>query len=317
MIRSWLLDLLVAALKDDGHLEQIRGYAEDSGEGRWTVEAAIDNAVPMHVIAASLFARFTSRQDDSPAMKAVAAMRKGFGGHATTGATPAGTPAHDRRRRLARRQVSRRLYVAHLSLHDFRSYPGLEVDLEPGVTSFVGRNGQGKTNIVEAIDYLSRLSSHRVAADLPLVRRGADPGRGARGRGARRAPGGARGRDQPRQVQPRPGQPRPAAAGPRAARPGAHRRLRARRPRAGQGRPDRAAQVRRRPAGAAPGGAVRRHPRRLRPGAQAAQLAAQDRPGARLASGRGRRSRRWRSGTSGWPGSARRSWPRAAGWSTS
>ncbi len=65
------------------------------------------------------------------------------------------------------------MHVAHLSLHDFRSYPGLEVDLEPGVTSFVGRNGQGKTNIVEAIDYLSRLSSHRVAADLPLVRRGA------------------------------------------------------------------------------------------------------------------------------------------------
>ena len=65
------------------------------------------------------------------------------------------------------------MYVAHLSLHDFRSYPLLEVDLEPGATSFVGRNGQGKTNIVEAIDYLSRLSSHRVAADLPLVRRGA------------------------------------------------------------------------------------------------------------------------------------------------
>jgi DNA replication and repair protein RecF len=64
------------------------------------------------------------------------------------------------------------LYVAHLSLHDFRSYPALEVDLEPGVTSFVGRNGHGKTNIVEAIDYLSRLSSHRVAGDLPLVRRG-------------------------------------------------------------------------------------------------------------------------------------------------
>jgi DNA replication and repair protein RecF len=66
------------------------------------------------------------------------------------------------------------LYVAHLSLHDFRSYPGLEVDLEPGVTSFVGRNGHGKTNIVEAIDYLSRLRSHRVAADLPLVRKGAE-----------------------------------------------------------------------------------------------------------------------------------------------
>ncbi|SDS87081.1 DNA replication and repair protein RecF [Nocardioides scoriae] len=66
------------------------------------------------------------------------------------------------------------MYVAHLSLHDFRSYAALELDLEPGATSFVGRNGQGKTNVVEAIDYLSRLSSHRVASDLPLVRRGAD-----------------------------------------------------------------------------------------------------------------------------------------------
>ena len=66
------------------------------------------------------------------------------------------------------------MYVAHLSLHDFRSWPELELDLEPGVTSFVGRNGQGKTNVVEAIDYLSRLSSHRVASDLPLVRKGAE-----------------------------------------------------------------------------------------------------------------------------------------------
>ena len=66
------------------------------------------------------------------------------------------------------------MYVAHLTLHDFRSYADLEVELEAGVTSFVGRNGQGKTNIVEAIDYLSRLSSHRVAADAPLVRQGAD-----------------------------------------------------------------------------------------------------------------------------------------------
>jgi 6-phosphogluconate dehydrogenase len=93
VIRSWLLDLLVAALKEDSDLHEIRGYAEDSGEGRWTVEAAIDNAVPMHVIAASLFARFSSRQDDSPAMKAVAAMRKGFGGHATTGISPPPTTA--------------------------------------------------------------------------------------------------------------------------------------------------------------------------------------------------------------------------------
>jgi DNA replication and repair protein RecF len=66
------------------------------------------------------------------------------------------------------------LYVAHLSLHDFRSYATAEVPLEPGVTAFVGRNGQGKTNLVEAVDYLSRLTSHRVATDAPLVRSGAE-----------------------------------------------------------------------------------------------------------------------------------------------
>jgi len=90
VVRSWLLDLLVTALEDDPGLSKIRGYAEDSGEGRWTVEAAIDNAVPMNVIAASLFARFTSRQDDSPAMKAVAAMRNQFGGHAVKTEAPPG-----------------------------------------------------------------------------------------------------------------------------------------------------------------------------------------------------------------------------------
>ena len=82
VIRSWLLDLLVQALDDDTDLAGVRGYAEDSGEGRWTVEAAIEHAVPAPAIAASLFARFASRQDDSPAMKAVAAMRAQFGGHA-------------------------------------------------------------------------------------------------------------------------------------------------------------------------------------------------------------------------------------------
>jgi len=66
------------------------------------------------------------------------------------------------------------LYVAHLTLVDFRSYATAEVALEPGVTSFIGRNGQGKTNLVEAIDYLSRLTSHRVATDAPLVRHGAE-----------------------------------------------------------------------------------------------------------------------------------------------
>ncbi|HSV38515.1 MAG TPA: decarboxylating 6-phosphogluconate dehydrogenase [Nocardioidaceae bacterium] len=82
VIRSWLLDLLVEALEDESDLKSIRGYADDSGEGRWTVEAAIEHAVPMNAITAALFARFTSRQEDSPAMKAVAAMRNQFGGHA-------------------------------------------------------------------------------------------------------------------------------------------------------------------------------------------------------------------------------------------
>ncbi len=82
VIRSWLLDLAVNALDDDEHLRQLRGYAEDSGEGRWTVEAAIDNAVPLPAITASLFARFASRQEDSPQMKMVAALRNQFGGHA-------------------------------------------------------------------------------------------------------------------------------------------------------------------------------------------------------------------------------------------
>jgi DNA replication and repair protein RecF len=66
------------------------------------------------------------------------------------------------------------VHVAHLTLHDFRSYADVDVALEPGATAFIGRNGQGKTNLVEAIDYLSRLSSHRVATDAPLVRAGAD-----------------------------------------------------------------------------------------------------------------------------------------------
>ena len=82
VVRSWLLDLLVRALEEDPNLDRIRGYVEDSGEGRWTVEEAIANAVPMPAITASLFARFASRQDDSDAMKAVAALRNQFGGHA-------------------------------------------------------------------------------------------------------------------------------------------------------------------------------------------------------------------------------------------
>jgi DNA replication and repair protein RecF len=66
------------------------------------------------------------------------------------------------------------VHVAHLSLHDFRSYVDAEVALAPGVTAFVGRNGQGKTNLVEAVDFVARLGSHRVAGDAPLVRAGAE-----------------------------------------------------------------------------------------------------------------------------------------------
>jgi 6-phosphogluconate dehydrogenase len=88
VIRSWLLDLAVNALDEDEHLEKLRGFAQDSGEGRWTVEAAIDNAVPLPAITASLFARFASRQEDSPQMKMIAALRNQFGGHAVEAAGP-------------------------------------------------------------------------------------------------------------------------------------------------------------------------------------------------------------------------------------
>ncbi len=88
VIRSWLLDLIARALSDDPHLEKIRGYADDSGEGRWTVDAAIDLAVPVPALTAALFARFVSRQDESPAMKLVAAMRNQFGGHAVHAESP-------------------------------------------------------------------------------------------------------------------------------------------------------------------------------------------------------------------------------------
>lgn len=82
VVRSWLLDLMVKALEEDPRLAAIDDWVDDSGEGRWTVDEAIDNAVPLPVISAALFARFSSRQQESPAMKAVAALRQQFGGHA-------------------------------------------------------------------------------------------------------------------------------------------------------------------------------------------------------------------------------------------
>jgi 6-phosphogluconate dehydrogenase len=81
VVRSWLLDLLVLALEQDPGLEKIRGYVEDSGEGRWTVLNAIDESVPAPAITLALFARFASRQDESFAAKVNAALRQQFGGH--------------------------------------------------------------------------------------------------------------------------------------------------------------------------------------------------------------------------------------------
>jgi 6-phosphogluconate dehydrogenase len=82
VVRSWLQQLLAKALAEDPNFTDISDYTEDSGEGRWTVEEAINHRVPTPVIAASLFARFASRQEQSPTMKAVSALRNQFGGHA-------------------------------------------------------------------------------------------------------------------------------------------------------------------------------------------------------------------------------------------
>ena len=82
VVRSWLLDLLVDALAQDPDLEHVAPWVEDSGEGRWTVEEAIAEAVPMPAITASLFARFSSRDEDSPQLKMISALRRQFGGHA-------------------------------------------------------------------------------------------------------------------------------------------------------------------------------------------------------------------------------------------
>jgi 6-phosphogluconate dehydrogenase len=92
VVRSWLLDLLVLALKEDPDLAKIEAYVEDSGEGRWTIEEAIKHAVPLPVISAALFARFASRQESSPAMRAVASLRHQFGGHTVKEIGPSGAP---------------------------------------------------------------------------------------------------------------------------------------------------------------------------------------------------------------------------------
>ncbi|MEJ2359675.1 MAG: decarboxylating 6-phosphogluconate dehydrogenase [Deinococcales bacterium] len=81
VVRSWLLDLLVKAFAEDPKLDGIRGYVDDSGMGRWTVDFGVEHAVPLPAISAALFARFRSRQDDSFGAKVVAALRNQFGGH--------------------------------------------------------------------------------------------------------------------------------------------------------------------------------------------------------------------------------------------
>jgi 6-phosphogluconate dehydrogenase len=91
VVRSWLLELLHAAFELEGRkLEAIQGYVDDSGEGRWTIAEAIAEDVPVPVISAALFARFTSRQEESFAAKVNAALRNQFGGHAVRSAAGAG-----------------------------------------------------------------------------------------------------------------------------------------------------------------------------------------------------------------------------------
>jgi 6-phosphogluconate dehydrogenase len=92
VVRGWLLELLERAFAADPGLEAIRGYVEDSGEGRWTVHEAIDAAVPLPTISLALFARFASRQDESFAAKVEAALRNQFGGHAVQAAEPKVAP---------------------------------------------------------------------------------------------------------------------------------------------------------------------------------------------------------------------------------
>jgi 6-phosphogluconate dehydrogenase len=98
VVRSWLLELLHAAFEQEGsHLEKIRGYVEDSGEGRWTIHEAIAEDVPVPVISAALFARFASRQEESFAAKVNAALRNQFGGHAVKAVETAQAQTQDPR----------------------------------------------------------------------------------------------------------------------------------------------------------------------------------------------------------------------------
>src|SRR5262245_57239426 len=121
--------------------------------------------------------------------------------------------------------------MSRLALTDFRSFAAVDLRLEPGVSTLIGANGQGKTNVVEAIVYLATLGSHRVASDAPLVRHGAER---AILRGAGQ-PGGDR--DHPRPREPGPAEPHPGATAAPGARRAAHRAVRSGGPVPGQGGP--------------------------------------------------------------------------------
>ena len=230
-----------------------KGYAEDTGEGRWTVDEAVRLAVPLHVIAASLFARFASRQDDSPAMKAVAALRNQFGGHAVQQAT------------------DRAMYVRRLELRRL-----------PLVRAGRGRPRAGAERAGRPERRAARPTWSRRSATWPRwTATGSPPTR--RWSGPARAPAVIRcaivhdGRELLVELEIVPGKANrarlgrsPVTPGPRRARRAAAGAVRARGPGAGPRRPGRAPALPRRPAGR-PAAPVRRGARRLRPGAQAAQ----------------------------------------------
>ena len=176
VIRSWLLDLLVAALDEDPGLDKIRGYADDSGEGRWTVEAGIENAVATPAITAALYARFVSRQDDSPAMKAVAAMRNQFGGHAVHDRAASG-----RGRRPDGQATAGRVRLPPLPAR-LPSYADVEVSSagRHGVRR-PQRAGQDQPGRGDRLPLPARLAPGR--HDAPLVRAGRRAGDRARGGG--------------------------------------------------------------------------------------------------------------------------------------
>ncbi len=275
VIRSWLLDLLVEALDEDDPPRRDRAATPRTparAAGPWrpasTTRCRCRRSPP------SLFARFTSRQDDSPAMKAIAAMRNQFGGHAVAHRRrlPAATPP-DAGPRSWPRRVRLAPVAARLPLLRRRSTSRSG----RASTAFIGRNGQGKTNLVEAVDYLSRLSS-----PPGRHRRAAGAGRGRPGRGARRGRPARAARRCSRSSSTRAGPTGPGSTGRRCPGPATWSAWCA--PcvfspedlTLVKGDPGGAAPVPRRPAGAAHP-AAGRGARRLRPGAQAAQLPAEDR----------------------------------------